>query len=134
MDKLLLNEIRLPIRVGTTREERQTPQLCAIDLALGVDLEKPGESGALADSIDYVELFRKVEHLCTGKSFKLLEEIAHQVCQEMLGIPGIQQVKLRIRKLHPFSDQLQSVGIEVKRRQKRLPYVKPAKANGARQM
>jgi 7,8-dihydroneopterin aldolase/epimerase/oxygenase len=117
MDKILLNDIRLLIRVGTTPTERQTPQLCAIDLALGVDLEKPGVTGDLADSIDYVVLFRKVEHLCSGKSFNLLEEIAHQVCQEMLGIAGIQHVKLRIRKLHPFSDQLQSVGIEVKRRQ-----------------
>jgi FolB domain-containing protein len=116
MDKILLEGIQLLARVGTTDEERNTPQFCAIDVAVGAQLEKAGQSGDLADTVNYAELFRQIEQLLTERTFTLLEEIGHEILELALHLAGARRVRVRVRKMHPFSDKVQSVGIEMKRR------------------
>lgn len=118
MDKIFLEGIQLGIKVGTTEEERSNPQPCRLDLTLIADLSQAGLSGDLEDTIDYAAVFESVEKICLGKAFTLLEEVAHQVCGEILENFGVKQVRVRICKLQPFSDKLQCVGIEVKRRRR----------------
>ncbi len=114
-DKILLEGIRLDVRVGVTEEERSLPQLCGLDLGLESDLRTPGRSGRLQDSIDYAAVFRTVEELCTTGSFCLLEELAELLCDRLLRDYPVDKVKLRLRKLNPFTTKLTSVGIEIKR-------------------
>jgi FolB domain-containing protein len=118
MDKILLEGIRLEIRVGTTEEERSQPQLCALDLSLETDLRSAGRSGDLSEAVDYAEVFRSVKMLCTEKSFCLLEELGHQICQEVLAKFSVAGIKLKIRKLSPFTPELGSVGVELERHRK----------------
>jgi len=61
-----------------------------------------------------------VEKICLDETFTLLEEVAYQVCCQILENFEVKQVKLRIRKLQPFSDQLDSVGIEIKRKRRNV--------------
>ena len=118
MDKIILEGIQLDVKVGTTEQERSLPQPCGLDLTLEADLRRSGTSGDLRSSVDYVAVFNCVERICTNNSFTLLEEIGHQVCREILEMFRVGEVKLRLRKLRPFSDKLRSVGIEVKRKRK----------------
>jgi dihydroneopterin aldolase len=118
MDKILLEGIQLLVRVGTTDEERNTPQFCAIDVVFGAQLEKAGQSGNLADTVNYAELFRQIEQLMAERTFTLLEEIGHEILELALQLTGVRWVRVRVRKLQPFSDKVQSVGIEMKRRLK----------------
>lgn len=118
-DKILLEGIRLEVRVGTSEEERSQPQLCGLDLALETDLKASGKTGKLGDALDYVAVFRAVETLCGGGSFCLLEELAEQVCDKLLSDFPVRTVKLRVRKLNPFSPRLHAVGVEIKRYHKR---------------
>ena len=120
MDKIFLEGIQLGIKVGATEEERSSPQPCRLDLTLVADLDQAGQSGDLKDTVDYAAVFKSAEKVCLGKAFTLLEEVAHQVCGEILESFGVRRVKLRIRKLQPFSDNLRSVGIEVKRQRRNL--------------
>jgi dihydroneopterin aldolase len=118
MDKIILEGIQLDVKVGTTEQERSLPQPCGLDLTLEADLRRSGTSGDLRSSVDYVAVFNCVEKVCTNNSFTLLEEIGHQLCREILETFRVGEVKLRLRKLRPFSDKLRSVGIEVKRKRK----------------
>ena len=120
MDKIFLDGIRFEIRVGTIDEERSQSQLCGLDLSLETDLKSAGKSGHLTKTVDYASVFRRIESLCTQKSFCLLEEIGHQICEEVLTHYPVEKIKLKLRKVHPFSTKLNSVGIELKRYRKSM--------------
>jgi dihydroneopterin aldolase len=115
MDKVFLEDIRFMIAVGVTAEERSCPQPCRLDVTLGTDLTRAGETGDLAQSVDYTAVFETLERVCTGGSFQLLEEIAHQACQAVLSRFPVKSIKLTIRKLQPFTDKVGAVGIEITR-------------------
>src|SRR5215510_109503 len=118
MDKILLEDIRLDIRVGTTEAERSQPQLCGIDLALTAELKAAGRSGDLKHTVDYAAIFRLIETHCAQNSFTLLEQVGQLVCDMIFDEYPVEGIKLRIRKLNPFSSRLGAVGIELKRNRK----------------
>jgi dihydroneopterin aldolase len=119
MDKILLEGIRLDIRVGATEEERSEPQLCGLDLVVEASLKKAGHSGDLNHTVDYAGIFRLLEAHCSQNSFTLLEEIGQQLCDKIFDQYPAKSIKLKIRKLNPFSSRVSAVGIEVKRKRKK---------------
>ena len=106
MDKILLEGIRLGIRVGTTEQERSEPQLCGLDLVVEVDLKPAGRSGDLKHTVDYAAIFQVIEAHCAQNSFTLLEEVGQQLCDRIFDQCPVETIKLRIRKLKPFSSKL----------------------------
>jgi dihydroneopterin aldolase len=119
MDKILLEGIRLQIRVGTTEQERSEPQLCGLDLVVEADLKAAGRSGDLKHTVDYAAIFQVIEAHCAQNSFTLLEEVGQQLCDRIFDQCPVESIKLRIRKLKPFSSKLTSVGVELRRNRKR---------------
>jgi 7,8-dihydroneopterin aldolase/epimerase/oxygenase len=119
MDKIVLEGMRLSIRVGTTEQERSEPQLCCIDLTLKTKLNRAGKSGKLEDTVDYAAIFRSIEALCAARSFTLLEEVGERICAEILKNYSVAEVKLKASKLSPFTHRLMAVGIEIKRKKKK---------------
>jgi dihydroneopterin aldolase len=120
MDKILLEGIRLEVRVGVTEEERSVPQHCGLDLSLYVKLGPAGKSGDLDKSVNYATVFRCIEEVCSSRAYVLLEEIAEQICSEILGRFRIKEISVKVRKLHPFSPKLEAVGVEVHRTRKQM--------------
>ena len=118
MDKILLEDIRFSIGVGVTEEERNRPQPCRLDVILKTDLSNVGATGTLTQGVDYAAVFRALEEFCTGGSFRLLEEIAHQGSQILLDRFPVRSVTFKIRKLQPFTDRIGAVGIRVTRKRK----------------
>ena len=73
MDKILLRDIRLQMKVGTTRQERGRAQPCRADLTLWRSLEK-ARDGRLDKTVDYSAVYSLVRKLCESRTFTLLEE------------------------------------------------------------
>ncbi|MEW5979517.1 MAG: dihydroneopterin aldolase [Acidobacteriota bacterium] len=117
VDRILIEGIHFNIAVGVTEEERSRPQPCRLDLKLDVgSLKKAGRSGDLEATIDYAAVYGLVEQTCRERAFVLLEEPAEQIAAAILGKFRVKRVRLRIRKLEPFSPSLQAVGIEISRK------------------
>ena len=116
MDKILLSDIRLQMKVGTTQQERRKAQPCRVNLTLSQPLEKAA-SGRLDETVDYSEVFRLVQKLCERRTFTLLEEAAFLICREVLREFQVNKVKVQIGKTSPFTEKLSFVGIEVERSQ-----------------
>ena len=115
MDKILLRDIRLQMKVGTTPQERGQAQPCRADLTLWRSLEK-ARDGRLDKTVDYSAVYRRVETLCERQTFTLLEEAALQICREVLKDFPVRKVRVRIGKTSPFSQKLGFVGVQVERR------------------
>ena len=120
MGKILLEDIRVEVQVGVTEEERSVAQLCGLDLSLHVKLGPAGKSGDLNKAVDYAAVFRCIEEVCSRRAYILLEEIAVQLCSEILNRFPIKEVRVKVRKLHPFSPKLKAVGVEIHRTRKQL--------------
>ena len=115
MDKILLRDIRLQVKVGTTRQERGQAQPCRADLTLWRSLEK-ARKGRLDKTVDYSAVYSRVEKLCESRTFTLLEEAALLICREVLNGFPVRKVRVRIGKTRPFTEKLGFVGVEVERR------------------
>jgi dihydroneopterin aldolase len=90
-----------------------------LDLVVEADLKVPGRSGDLKQTVDYAAIFRLMEAHCAQNSFILLEEVGQQICDRIFDQYPVERIKLRIRKLKPFSSRLNAVGVELKRNRKR---------------
>jgi len=120
MDKILFEDIRLEIHVGVTEGERSIAQLCGLDVNLFVKLRPAGKSGDLKKSVDYSAVYRCIEEVCERRPYTLLEEIAEQLCTEILNHFPVKTVLVKVRKLHPFSPKLNAIGVEIKRSRKQV--------------
>lgn len=114
MDKILLDDIRLQMKVGTTRQERRKTQPCRVNLTLSQSLEKAA-SGQLEKTVDYSAVYGLVQKLCERQAFTLLEEAAFLICREVLREFPVEKVKVQIGKISPFTEKLGFVGVEVER-------------------
>jgi len=73
----------------------------------------------LKHTVDYAAIFQVIEAHCAQNSFTLLEEVGQQLCDRIFEQCPVESIKLRIRKLKPFSSKLTSVGVELRRNRTR---------------
>jgi len=114
MDKIVLNDVNLEMKVGTTLDERRKFQRCQLQLTLFVSLEKT-VNGELGKTVDYKRVYEFVKDLCQCRSFVLLEEVALLICREVLRKFRVKKVKVKIGKVDTFSKNVGFVGVEVTR-------------------
>ncbi len=118
MDTIFLEGVELSFHVGITREEKAFAQPCSLDLEIAIDLKEAGRTGDLSRTLDYAVLFAELEKLSVSRPFVLLEEIALLAADLVLQHPLVRQVRVRIKKLQPFTPKVKSVGVEIRKSRK----------------
>ncbi len=98
MDKIVLEGIHASAIIGTLPEERKTPQTLELDAVLCGDFRKAGMSDNLEDTFDYSRVESLIRDYVFRSQFYLLEALAEHLASEILKVPGIFRVKLRISK------------------------------------
>ncbi len=97
-DRLVIDELETNCRIGLTEQERQKPQPVWIDLELAIDVRKAARNDAVTDTVDYARLVDGVRQLVEGKSYRLLETMAEEVADFILGFGNSSQVLVRVKK------------------------------------
>jgi dihydroneopterin aldolase len=98
VDVIALRGVRAYGRHGVTQAERAREQPLDIDVFLDVDLRAAAASDALADTIDYDELHRRIVELVRTTSFALLERLAQELTASMFRDSRIAAVRIAIAK------------------------------------
>lgn len=102
---------------GVLREEQSRAQPLEVDLDVGLDLRKAGESDALEETIDYGVLCAMVERIITTERFTLLERLAERITEVSLADERVDEVTVSVRKLRPpVPQQLATSGVRITRR------------------
>lgn len=100
---IAVHGLRLPVSIGWTDAERAIPQTIHFDLT--IDLPTPPaavHTDALDDTVDYGAVCERIEHLVTGRSFKLIERLAGAVADELGDLlPGGSALTLVVTKERP---------------------------------
>src|SRR5579859_3651119 len=83
---------------GVHAEERQLGQRFVVDVELGVELQKPGRSDDITDTINYSEVFQRVRDVVEGAPHNLLEAVAERIAQDLLAHTSADDARVRVTK------------------------------------
>ena len=82
IDRIFIEGLRVACVIGTGEEERKRAQEITIDVCLHLDLEEPGRSDRLEDTVDYGSLAEEITAMAESSSFQLLERLQNRVREE----------------------------------------------------
>ena len=97
-DRIFLQDLRMACIIGTLPEERSRAQKIGIDVCLHVDLEEPGRSDRLEDTVDYGSLAGEITAMAESSSFHLLERLAEEVASLALAHSRVEGVEVKVSK------------------------------------
>lgn len=103
---LSIDELRLPVHLGTTPEEQQHAQMVIVQLYMG--FEQPPmacENDRLDDTVAYDVLVSFIQSHTQHKRYHLIEALAHDLYQAIAShCPQAQKIWLSVRKTPPLND------------------------------
>jgi len=98
-DRIRLNDMVFYGYHGVQPEERTLGQRFQVDVELQVSLLAAGRDDDIQQTVNYVEVYRRVEEILTGRPFTLIEAVAERVAGRLLeDFQQVGRVSIRIRK------------------------------------
>jgi dihydroneopterin aldolase len=97
-DKITLVGIRIEPRIGTTVEERNTPQECRADLTVWGDFEGAAALDSLNRSVDYSAILETVKRTAVSREYSLLETLAYRIVRNVLQDFPVSRARIKLRK------------------------------------
>ena len=117
MDRINIKNLEVFARHGVFPEERALGQKFIISAALYAQLNVPGKSDRLDESIDYGEVCKIIKAYTEENTFNLIEALAEGLARRLLtGAPLLRKVWIEVKK--PWAAvgaQLETVSVEVER-------------------
>jgi len=115
MDTILLEGIVVPAALGVSKPERRMRRPVDIDLELGCDLGRAGESDRLAHTIDYGEIYRAVEEIAQAREYRLVEALAEEIARVLLARYPLETCTVSVKKRSPVAGDLRHAGVRITR-------------------
>lgn len=100
-DRIVLEGMQFYGFHGANPEERALGQPYQVDLAVELDLHKPGVSDRLEDTVSYTRLYRVVQGVMEGEPRNLLEATAQAIADRVLAELPVKAVQVRVKKPRP---------------------------------
>lgn len=86
MLEISINRLRLEVVLGAYEEERCAPQTVFADIALEAEADAACQSDALAETVDYGALARRIVAATGGRVFQLVESLAATIAETCLAV------------------------------------------------
>ncbi len=113
-DRITLAGIKLFPHIGTSPEERASPQECLADLILWGDFEAAASTDSLEESVDYTRVLATAQQTATSQEFQLVETLAYKIVRRVLQQFPVTRVCIKLRKRPAvLANDLDFVEIEV---------------------
>jgi FolB domain-containing protein len=84
--------------IGVREEERREKHDIIINVALTLDLRKPGRTDNIEDAIDYSQMKKRIVEMVQASQYSLIEALAEHVAEICLEDPAVKQVQVRVEK------------------------------------
>lgn len=114
MDTIFLSEVKIQTKLGVPAWERMLPQTIILDIEIGYDLTRACQTDAIADTIDYGLVVKRLRETLTEHSFQLVEALAEHCCQLILREFSAQRVKIKVAK-PGILPNLKALGVIIER-------------------
>jgi dihydroneopterin aldolase/2-amino-4-hydroxy-6-hydroxymethyldihydropteridine diphosphokinase len=121
LDRIELEKFRIMSIVGNLDHERQLSQPLEFTITLYLDLSNAGKSDLVSDTVDYGAVCQLVEMTVKNSSDHLIEKLATRVSDNLLKLPVIKEVTVKLKKLRvPVSSDLGSSAVVIHRKQSQM--------------
>ena len=100
-DRIILEGMQFYGYHGVNPEERALGQSYLVDLAVELDLSRPGATDRLEDTVSYPQLYRAVQSVLEGDSKNLLEATAQSIASRILAEFPVTAVHVCLKKPRP---------------------------------
>jgi 7,8-dihydroneopterin aldolase/epimerase/oxygenase len=114
-DRIFLRGLKVDCIIGFIEWERRLPQTLVIDLELPCDCARAAQSDAVADTIDYKAVAKRVQVWVAESQFQLLETLAHELALLLLTEFNLAWVHVSVNKPGAISAS-RDVGVSLTRR------------------
>lgn len=84
MSKITITDLEVQFRVGVPDEERAKPQRLLLCIEMELNFNAAAATDDITATIDYFDVSQKIIALGTGRSWKLIEKLAHDIADLVL--------------------------------------------------
>jgi len=98
MDKIYIRDLALRCIIGVYPEERREKQDLVVNVTMGADLQKAGETDRLRDTVDYKKIKQQIVAFVEESRFELIEAIAEGIADLCLKDKKIRNATVTIDK------------------------------------
>jgi dihydroneopterin aldolase len=97
-DRIFLRGLRTECIIGFIDWERQLKQTVEIDLEFPCDCARAAVNDAVADTVDYKSVAKRVLQFVAASEFKLLETLAHRLALTLIEEFALAWLRISINK------------------------------------
>lgn len=120
-DKLILHNMVLYGYHGVFAAEKELGQRLEVDVELHLDLKAAGVNDDLEATVNYVEVYTLVKEIVEEREYNLLEALAEEIADTLLGAYSLQEVHVRVRKpFPPVGGIMDCFAVEIRRQASKL--------------
>ena len=127
MDKVFIEGLEIPALIGIYDWERRVRQPLVFDLELAFDNRRPALSDAIADTLDYKAISKRLIAFVSASSFGLVETLAERCAQVVLQEFDVAQLQLKLSKPGAVRGA-RAVGVIIQRTRADLPLPETAQS------
>ena len=98
MAKISIVDLEVFYRVGVPDAERANPQRLLLTVEMETDFAAAAASDGIADTVDYFAVTRRLLKLGEGREWRLIEKLATDIADTVLGEFQPQAVTVEIKK------------------------------------
>jgi dihydroneopterin aldolase len=129
-DRIFLHGLTAQCIIGFIDWERRVRQTVVLDIELPVDCRQASISDAVADTLDYKKVAKRVLAFVEASEFKLVETLAHRLALLILEEFAVEWVRLSLNKPGAIRGS-RDVGVVIERTRMDLPAPPPPPAAGS---
>lgn len=98
MDIVYLHDLKVDCVIGIFEWERRIKQTIHIDLDMAADIRRAAASDAIADTLDYKAVAKRLVDFAGDSQFQLVETLAEKIAGIVLSEFKVPWVRVRINK------------------------------------
>jgi dihydroneopterin aldolase len=114
MDIVFIRELRADTVIGVYDWERTIRQTVVLDLEMAADNRRAADSDRIEDALDYAAVSQRLLSFIEESEFQLIETMAEQVADIVLGEFKVPWLRLRLCKPGAVA-QARDVGVLIER-------------------
>lgn len=99
-DRIELRGLKVRGNHGVFAHERADGQDFIVDITVWMDLAVAAASDNLADTYDYGQLAQRAAEIVAGPARDLIETVAAEIAEEVMGDARVQVVEVTVHKPH----------------------------------
>ena len=116
LDTIRLQNITFYAHHGYYEAERELGQKFEVDIEIHCDLREAAKSDDLKKTIDYRAVYNIAKDTFENYKFRLIETVAERITEQVLNLPGVNDILIRVRKPHvPLNGLLDNVEVQIVR-------------------